>query len=177
MFVILSFLSFSSCKGQNNPDCLVNLEEKLSPKVNEENKMGEVINLRNDADCFEWDTLIVQMAISNKEMTEKTLRIKIPFDYNYSWGADSTAMLLFVKNNTVVHYILQKPTVSRETFDQAKSIKAYNFIQLLNNYGNGGYAKIPKEKAVFETYPMIYHDENGKEITNPKYGLGIKVKE
>ena len=174
--IFLLIFCIFSCKGQNNPSCLIKLENRLSPKVNEENKLGEIINLKEDLDCFDWDTLIIQMAMNSKEMTEEAMNIEIPFDYDYIWANDSTAMLLFVKNNTVVHYVIQKPTVDRETFDNAKSIKAYSFIKLLNNYGNSGYAKIPKEKAIFETYPMLYHNENGNEVSNPKYGLGVKVK-
>lgn len=176
-FLIFFLFPLFSCKGQNNPNCLVKLEENLSPKVNEENKIGEIINLKEDINCFEWDTLIVQMALVNKETTENILGIKIPFNYSDDlFQHDSIARLLFVKNNTVVHYILQKPTVDRKTFDNAKSIKAYRFIYLLNNYGNGSFAKIPKEKAIFETYPIVYH-ENGIEKSNPKYGLAVKVRE
>ncbi|WP_228406954.1 hypothetical protein [Chryseobacterium sp. MYb7] len=47
IFFVLLFLIFS-CKGQNNPECLIKLKERLSPKVNAENKIGEVINLKED---------------------------------------------------------------------------------------------------------------------------------
>ncbi|WP_281924783.1 hypothetical protein [Flavobacterium collinsii] len=74
--------------------------------------------------------------------------------------------------------MLQRPSVRREVFDSAKSLKAYYFLKLLNNYGDRSYyVIIPREKAIFETYPMIYHDDNGKEVLNDQYGLGIKVKE
>lgn len=173
---MLSFLPLFSYKGQTNPDCLVKLEEKLSPKVNEENKIGEVINLKDNINCFDWDSLVVIMAIYLNEKAEKNIGIKLPLEHDYSWGPDSTAMLLFVKDKKVINYILQYPTVDKKTFDSAKSIKAYSFIELLNNYGNGSYYTIiPKEKAVFETYPIIYH-ENGKEVSSPEYGLGIRVK-
>lgn len=166
-----------SCKGQNNPDCLFTLEEKLAPKVNEGNKTGEIINIKDNVNCFEWDTIIVQMALTNKETTEKTLGVKIPFDYHDDlFQHDSVARILFVKNNTVVHYVLQKPSVNKKIFDNADSIKAYRFIYLLNNYGNGSYAKIPRDKAIFKTYPIVYH-EDGIEKINPKYGLAVKVNE
>jgi len=49
---------------------------------------------------------------------------------------------------------------------------------ILNSYGNSTYyVIIPREKAIFETYPMIYHDDKGKEVLNDQYGLGIKVQE
>lgn len=175
--LLLSFFIIFSCRGQTNPDCLIQLEEKLSPKVNEENKIGEIINIKDDVNCFEWDTLIVQSAINSKKSMEKDLGITIPFEYNFSMGDENTAILLFVKNNNVVHYISQRRTVDRKTLDQAKSVKASSFIYLLNNYGNNVYAKIPKEKAIFETYPVIYHDKNKETEWALKYGMGVKVKE
>ncbi|WP_281924784.1 hypothetical protein [Flavobacterium collinsii] len=42
--LLIPFLFIFSCKGQSDPDCLVKLRERLSPHVNEENKIGEVIN-------------------------------------------------------------------------------------------------------------------------------------
>ena len=53
---ILFILFLFSCKGQSDPQCLVKLRERLSPQVNEENKIGEVINLKDDVNCFEWDS-------------------------------------------------------------------------------------------------------------------------
>lgn len=175
--LLISFLFIFSCKGQSDPECIVQLSEKLSPHVNEENKIGEVINLKDDVNCFDWDSLIIIMPIYLYEGAEKKLGIELPKDVDYTWEPESSAMFLFVKDKKVVHSMLQKSTVSREVYDSAKSLKAYYFLNLLNNYGNGSYyVIIPKEKAVFETYPMIYHDKNGKEVSNPEYGLGIKVK-
>ncbi|WP_223560124.1 hypothetical protein [Chryseobacterium lathyri] len=175
--LLLPLFIIFSCKGQTNPDCLVKLEEKLSPKVNEENEVGEIINIKEEVNCFEWDTLIVQMAMVNKETAERTLGVKIPFDYtNDLFQHESVARLLFVKNDTVIHYILQEAGVDKKTFDNAKNIKSYRFIYLLNNYGNGSFAKIPKDKTIFQTYPIVYH-ENGIEKSNPKYGLAVKVKQ
>ncbi|WP_157492533.1 hypothetical protein [Flavobacterium sp. TAB 87] len=107
----------------------------------------------------------------------KEMGIELSSDINYKWEAESSAIFLFVKDKKEVHLMLQKATVNKDVFDSAKSIKSYSFLQLLNNYGNGSYyVTIPKEKAVFETYAMIYHDSNGEEIFNHKYGLGVKVK-
>lgn len=169
LILILCILSVVSCKVQTNPDCLLKLEEKLASKVNEENKIGEIISIKDEVNCFEWDTVIVQMALTNKETTEKTLGVKIPFDYHDDLlQHDSIARLLFVKNNTVVQHILQRPSVNKKTFDRANSIKACRFNYLLNNYGNNSYAKMPREKAIFQTYPIVYH-EDGIEKINPKY--------
>jgi len=175
ILILLASLTFS-CHAQTNTECLTKLEQKLSPKINTNNKVGEIINVRDEINCFDWDTLVVQMAINPKEMTEKALSIKIPQNYDYSWESDNTAMLLFLKGNTVVHYILQKPSVDKQTFDAAQSIKAYDFLKLVNNSGDNAYAKIPKEKAVFETYQIYYHDAKGQKTSNPKFGLGIRVK-
>jgi hypothetical protein len=177
IILLLSCFFVISCKGQKNTNCINALEEKLSPKINEENRIGEVINIRDNVNCFEWDSLIVIMAIALNEKAEKDLGIKLPLEHDYSWGSDSTAMLLFIKDKKVVHHILQEATVDKKTFDAAKSIKTYHFLNLLKSYGSDSYYTIiPKKKTVFETYPIVYHDENGKEISNPKYGLGIKVK-
>jgi len=51
--LLIFFLFLFFCKGQNDPDCLVKLRERISPHVNEENKIGEVINLKEDINCFE----------------------------------------------------------------------------------------------------------------------------
>lgn len=175
---ILFILFLFSCKGQNDPKCLVQLSEKLSPHVNEENKIGEVINIKADVNCFDWDSLVIIMPMYLDDKAEKKLGIALPKDVNYTWEPESSAMFLFVKDKKVVYSMLQKAAVNKEVFDSAKSVKSYSFIQLLNNYGNDSYyAIIPREKAVFETYPMIYHDKNGKETSNFKYGLGIKVQE
>ncbi|MBP2616640.1 hypothetical protein [Chryseobacterium jejuense] len=174
--LLLGFFTFS-CQAQSNTDCLTKLEDRLTPKINKENKVGEILNVRDEANCFDWDTLIVQMAINPKEMTEQALGIKISQNYDYSLESDNTAMLLFLKNNNVVHYILQKPTVDKEIFDSATSIKAYHFLKLVNNFGDNAYAKIPKEKAVFETYQIYYHNAQGQKINNPKFGLGVRVKD
>lgn len=174
--LIFVFCFLLSSKAQNAEKCLTELEEKLTPKVNKENIVGEIINIRDKVTCFDWDTLIVQMAINPKDMTEKAMGINIPFNYDYSWENDNTALLLFVKDNVVVNYILQKPTVSREAFNTAKSVKAYSFLKLVNNFGDNAYAKIPRENTVFETYQILYHDEKGAEVSNPKFGHGIKVK-
>ena len=174
---LLFFFLILFCKGQSNLECLTTLEEKLSPKVNVENKIGEIINLRDNVNCFDWDSLIVISAIYLNEKAEKDLGIKLPLEHDYSWGSENAAILLFVKDNIVVNHVFQQPTVDRKNFNSAKSLKAYYFLNLLKNYGNDSYYTIiPKEKAVFETYPIIYH-ENGKEKSNPKYGLGVKVKE
>ncbi|MCY0976837.1 hypothetical protein PGH12_06690 [Chryseobacterium wangxinyae] len=175
--LILFLLTITSCNGQNNQDCLNSLDKKLSPKIDQENKIGEIISMRDSINCFEWDTLIVHSTIGNKKNIEKDLGITIPFEYSFSSGDERAAMLLFLKDNKVVNYILQKPTVDRKTYDQANSIKVYYFIYLVNNYGNDVYAKIPKELAVFETYPVIYHDEEEETKWALKYGLGIKIKE
>lgn len=174
--MLLFFLSVFLCKAQSNPECLTKMQERLSPHVNEEGKISEVISFKDDVNCFEWDSLLVIMAIYLDEKAEKQLGITLPKDVDYAWAHDSLVILLFLKDKKVAHYIPQKPTVSREVFDAAKSIKAYSFLQLLNNYGNGSYfVIIPKQKAVFETYPMVYH-VNGNEMSNPKFGLGVKVK-
>jgi hypothetical protein len=175
--LLLPFFIIFSCKGQTNPDCLVRLEEKLSPKVNEENKIGEIINIKDEVNCFDWDTLIVQQAMVDKKTTEKDLGIKIPFYYDDFLHDERVARLLFMKDNTVVHYIIQNPSVDKKTLDKANSIKGYAFVYLLNNYGKDGYAKIPKEKAIFETYPVIYHNKAEETKWALKYGLGIKVKQ
>lgn len=176
IFFVLLFFLFS-CKGQNNPECLIKLKEKLSPKVNAENKIGEVINLKEDTQCFDWDSLLIMMPISLNKEAEKELGMKLPIGDDFTWESDNTSMFLFVKNKKVVYSMLQKATVDRETYDTAQSIKAYYFLNLLNSYGKGKYyVIIPKEKAVFETYPMVYHDKNGKEMSNPKFGLGVKIK-
>lgn len=175
--LLLPFFIIFSCQGQKTPDCLGQLEEKLSPKVNEKNKIGEIINIKDEINCFEWDTLIVLSAINSKKNMEKDLGITMPFEYNFSMGDENTAILLFVKNNKVVHFISQKRTVERKILDQAKSVKVSSFIYLLNNYGNNVYAKIPKEKAIFETYPVIYHDKNKETEWALQYGMGVKVKE
>lgn len=165
------------CKGQSDPECLVQLREKISPHVNEGNKIGEVINIKADINCFDWDSLVIIMPMYLNDRAEKKLGISLPKDVDYGWEPESSAMFLFVKDKKVVHSMLQKAAVSREIFDSAKSIKVYNFLYLLNNYGDSTYyVIIPREKAIFETYPIIYHDDNGKEVSNPKYGLGIKVK-
>ncbi len=175
--LLMSFLFLFSCKGQSDPECLTVLNGKLSPHVNEQNKIGEVINLKDEVNCFDWDSLIVIMPMYLDDKAEKELGIALPKDVDYRWEPESSAMFLFVKDKKVVHSMLQKATVNKEVFDSAKSIKSYSFLQLLNNYGNGSYyVTIPKEKAVFETYAMVYHDANGKEISNPNYGLGVKVK-
>lgn len=172
----MSFLFLFSCKGQSDPECLRALNEKLSPHVNEKNKVGEVINLKDEINCFEWDSLLVIMPMYLNESAEKKLGIELPKDINYRWEPESSAMLFFIKNNKVVHSLLQKAGVSREIFDSADSIKSYSFIELINNYGKSSYyVFIPKEKCIFETYRTVYHDQNGKEIYNAKYALGIKV--
>lgn len=175
--LILSLCIITSCNGQNNENCLNSLDKKLSPQIDEENKIGEIINVRDSMNCFEWDTLIVHSTIGSKKNIEKDLGITIPFDYSFSSGDERSAMLLFLKDNKVVNYILQKPNVDRKTYDQANTIKVYNFIYLVNNYGNDVYAKIPKETAVFETYPVIYHDKEKETKWALKYGLGVKIRE
>lgn len=175
--LLISFLFIVSCKGQSDPECLVQLHEKLSPHVNKENKIGEVINLKDHINCFDWDSLIIIMPLYLGDKAEKELGIDLPRSVDYTWEPESSAMFLFVKDRKVVHSMLQRPTVSKEVFDSAKSLKAYYFLNLLNSYGNGSfYVIIPKEKTIFETYPMVYHDEKGKEVINDQYGLGIKVK-
>jgi hypothetical protein len=174
--VILFFLSIFSCKGQSNPDCLVKLEEILSPKVNEENKIGEIINIKNNASCFEWDTLVVVMASTPKEYIEK-LGIIIPLNYyDDRFQHDSVARLLFVKNNTVVYYISQKSSVDRKAFETAQSIKSYHFVNLIDNSING-LVKIPREEAVFEVYPKVLRDKDEEIEKALKSGMSIKVKE
>lgn len=174
---LISVLFLCSCKGQSDPKCLTALNEKISPHVNEKNKVGEVINLKDEVNCFEWDSLLIIMPMYLKnDRAEKELRIVLPKDIDYSWEPESSAMLLFLKNNKVVHSLLQKAGVSREIFDSSDSIKSYSFLELLNNYGkNSYYVFIPKEKCIFETYRTVYHDQNGKEMYNAKYALGIKV--
>ncbi|MBF4485719.1 hypothetical protein [Flavobacterium sp. CSZ] len=176
-FLLISFLFLFSCRGQSNPECLTALNEKISPHVNEKNKIGEVINLKDDLNCFDWDSLIIIMPLYLDGRAEKELGITFPKDADYTLEPKSSAIFLFVKDKKVVHSMLQKAEVNKEVFHSYKSVKSYSFIQLLNNYGNANYyVIIPKEKAVFETYPIVYHDENGKEASNPEYGLGVKVK-
>lgn len=173
----MSVLFLFSCKGQSDPECLTALHEKLSPHVNEKNQVGEVINLRDEVNCFEWDSLLIIMPMYLNDRAEKELGIELPKGVDYKWEAESSAMFLFVKDRKVVHSMLQKAGVSREIFDSSDSIKSYSFLELLNNYGKSSYyVFIPKEKCVFETYRTVYHDQNGKEMYNAKYALGIKVK-
>ena len=176
IFLIFYLFILSSCKSQNKPDCLISMEEKLAPKVNELGEIGEIINLKDSVNCFEWDSLIVMPVIYLIENSEKELGLKLPLQYNHLWTPDSQAILLFVKDNKVMYYIVQNSGVDRESFENAKSIKSYSFLELLGYNGNEKfYIKIPREKAVFITHPMIYH-ENGQDKSNPKYGLGIRVK-
>lgn len=175
VLICLSFIT--ACNGQDSKNCLNSLENKLSPKINEENKIGEIINIKESIDCFEWDTLIVQSTIGSKKDIEKNLGLTLPFLYSLNYGDERTAILLFVKNNHVVNYIIQNPAVDRKTSEQAESIKVYNFIYLVNNYGNNVYAKIPRQNAVFETYPVVYHDKEEETKWALKYGLGVKIKE
>ena len=152
------------------------MDENLSPKVNVKNKIGEIINIKDKVNCFDWDTLIVQMAITKKETAEKQLGIKIPFEYDYSWGSENIAMLLFVKDKVAVHYIIQKPA-DKSVSGTLKYVRAYSFINLLNNYGNNIYAIIPRNKAIFKTYPIVYRDkvtETEWALTN---GMSVKVDE
>ncbi len=152
LFLFLSFLSF----GQTNPDCLVKLENKLSPKSNKENKIGEIINLKDDVNCFDWDTLVVMPTFFNKNDLKRDLGIESPFEFKTGGYRIETARLLFVKNNVVVHYIIQESLPERKMIDTSRTIKAYKFIDLTENdkYKRAlFYAVIPKQKTVFETQP------------------------
>lgn len=174
IFTAVTFLVISSYKAQENPNCLITLDKNLSPKDNGKNKIGEIINIKDKVNCFDWDTLIVQMAINKKETAEKQLGIKIPFEYDYSWGSENVAMLLFVKDKVVLHYILQKPA-DKSVSDETKSVKAYSFINLLNNYGNNIYAIIPRDKAIFKTYPVVYQNKVTETEWALKNGMSVKV--
>lgn len=169
--LLVSFATFA--QGQNTKECLVKLQQRLAPQINQEKIIGETISLKDSVTCFDWDTLIVNMASLDKKFIEKEMNIKIPFelDENYRWMHDSTAILLFVKDGVAVDYILQRGATDRETFDRAKTIKSYRFIDLVNSFGNDSFAKIPKAIAIFETY----EDTTGEQ--NPKFASPIRVKE
>jgi hypothetical protein len=177
IFLLCALFVLFSCKGQNKPDCLLVMEEKLAPKVNEIGEIGEIINIKDSVNCFEWDSLIVMPVIYLIESSEKKLGLKLPLQHNHLWTHESEAILLFVKGNEVVHYILQYSRVKKEAFESASTIKGYNFLSLVKSYGNDGYyVKIPREKTVFDTHPVIYHDEKGNEKTYPKVAFDVKVK-
>src|SRR5687768_6669572 len=129
LFLFFSFLSF----GQTNPDCLVKLENKLSPKSNKENRIGEIINLKDDVNCFDWDTLIVMPTFFNKNDLKRDLGIESPFEFKTGGYRIETVRLLFVKNKEVVHYITQESLPDRKMIDSSKTIKAYKFIDLIEN--------------------------------------------
>lgn len=96
--LLLFFLFTFLCKGQSDPECLVKMKERLSTQENEENKIGEVISFKDDLNCFEWDSLLVIMAIYLDDKVEKKLGITLPKDVDYTWANDSMGILIFLKN-------------------------------------------------------------------------------
>ena len=86
-------------------DKLIELEKKLSPKPNQEIVQGEIINIRDNLNCIEWDSLVVVMASNNRELIEKNSNIEIPYslDINTYFLNDQDAYIFFLKNNKVFY--------------------------------------------------------------------------
>ena len=79
IYNLLIIFLFASCHSQKKEKCLIELENKLSPKPNQEIVQGEIINIRDNLNCIEWDSLVVVMASNNRELIEKNSNIEIPY--------------------------------------------------------------------------------------------------
>lgn len=153
---ILLLVLFSSCKGQPNSACLVKLEKELMPVLNKEEIQGEIINIKDNINCIEWDEVLIVMAISSKKNIEQDAKIKIPYQYESSFFnlyGDSDAMLFFLKNKIAVNHIFIKGTCRRD-----QTCKTYDFLNLI---GSKNFAITQKKDAIFEVYTQDVKDNQG----------------
>lgn len=148
---LLYLLVITSCSGQDKPQCLNTLEERLKPKINQENIQGEIINFRDNVNCIEWDSLVVVMATNNKELIEKYSNFKIPYSLQSEPAIynDKEAFIFFLKDNKAVNHL---HIVS--TFKKGISGRSYEFITLQKKF-------ISKQDAIFEVYTKIVTDNQG----------------
>lgn len=155
IFNLLFLLLITSCSGQDKSQCLITLEERLCPKVNQEIIQGEIINFRDNANCIEWDSLLVVMASNNKELIEKNSNIEIPYslESGSSFYNDNEALIFFLKDNKAINHL----HIS-STFKKGKSGRSYDFFTLQKNHLN---AFIAKQDAVFEVYTKTVTDNRG----------------
>lgn len=153
-------LMISSCNSQKKEDCLINLEKRVAPSLNQEIEQGEIINFRDNINCIQWDSLVVVMAMGDKESVEKYTGIKIPYNYDGSslYSSDSDAMIFFLKDRIAINHILVKGSCSK-----GENCRAYDFLDLM---GHSNHAFVAKEDAVFEVYSKKIHDNQGNSWTS-----------
>jgi hypothetical protein len=157
---LLLLVFFLQANAQKREKCIINLEKKLAPEFNKKAVEGEVVNIKDNLKCINWDSLIVVMAISKKESIEKDAGIKIPYDFNnefFSSYGDSDAMIIFLKNKIAVSHIIVK-----ETCRQDQVCKTFDFLDLL---GNNPYTFVDKKDAIFEVYTKEVINNQGKKFT------------
>lgn len=143
-----------SCVGKDKQDCLKNLQENLSPKFEERNVLGEVINIRDSISCFAWDSLLIESGYGTKESIRKYYNIEIPYDFRHS-SSDSEALIFFIKNGSVVHHIAFNTTCKQD-----QVCKTYDFKTLIL-YNRKSI--IAKKNAVFEIFSKTVKDNQGNQ--------------
>lgn len=160
--LLLLFVLFG-CQAQKKEPCLIDFEEKIAPKINQDIIQGEVINIRDNINCLDWDALIIVMA-GRKEMIEKFSPIKIPyplevgtFQYN-----DQDGFIFFLKGNTAVGHV--------HFVTGCRNNEKCNFF----DFYTLGQKIIPKKDAVFEVYTQKVSNNQGN-TWNRENALRIKL--
>lgn len=152
---LLLLLLIISCNGQKKEQCLTDLEKRLSPKINQETIQGEIINIRDNVNCIEWDSLVVVMASNNKELIEKYSKIEIPYtlDSNTYFLSDNEAFIFFLKEGKAINHIHVSTGCKK-----GDKCKTYNVFTLQKNHLN---TFVAKKDAVFEVYTRKVTDNRG----------------
>jgi hypothetical protein len=151
---ILLLLLITSCQGQKKEQCLIELEKKITPQINQEIIKGEIINFRDNVNCIEWDSLVIVMA-GKKELIEKNSHIEIPYqlDIDYFQYNDHDGFIFFLKNNKAVAHIHFVSACRKN-----EKCKTFDFFTLQKNNLN---AFVAKSDAVFEVYTDTINDNQG----------------
>lgn len=167
IFNLLSIFLITSCQGQKREPCLVELEEKLAPKPNQEIVQGEIINIRDNVKCIEWDSLVVVLAGTNKGLIEKYSKFEIPYQLEgeYFQFNDQDGFMFFLKKNKAVGHIHFVSACRKD-----EHCKVFDFFTLQKNHIN---AFVAKKDAVFEVYTKTVTDNRGNSYI---YDNAIRVK-
>jgi hypothetical protein len=164
IFKIAIILTLIGCNPIKD-ECLINLENSLSPVKNEEIIQGEIINIRDSINCFDWDSLLIESGYATKESIKKYYDVSIP--YNYSSTNYESEVIFFLKNKVAINHIKFERGCKKN-----EVCKSFDFLTLIK-YNKESIIK--KNEAVFEVYTKEVKD-NQDNKWYVKYAVKLSVK-
>jgi hypothetical protein len=146
-------------------ECLINLEKRLAPVKNEKIIQGEIINIKDSINCFDWDSLLIESGYGTKESIKKYYEVSIPYNYsNTNWD---TQIIFFLKNKVAINHIQFERDCKKN-----ENCKSFDFLTLIK-YNKESI--INKDNAVFEVYSQEIKDNQGNKW-HKKNAIKLSIK-